>query len=176
MQNSINLTGSQPGTPLSGGTAGGSSSQGTSASNQLLGKRKIHDLVSQVDSACKLDPEVEDFLLEMADHFIDSVTSFACSIAKHRKSTTLESKDVLLNLEKNWHLTVPGYTRGENKYQKTSVRSVNIQQSERDASTTKGIVRQTLNDSGFDRPMKPSPSSEHLGHPASQMSQKITRF
>ncbi|KAG1365806.1 transcription initiation factor TFIID subunit 12b [Cocos nucifera] len=188
-QKSLSLSGSQPETPAS--MTGGSSSQGTEATNQLLGKRKIQDLVSQVDPFCKLDSEVEDLLLEMADNFINSVTTFSCSLAKHRKSSMLEAKDVMLHLEKNWKLTVPGYTKEEQNHQGKflpvdvhkkrleMVRSLmESQQSDRDTSVSEGTTKQVASDSASDHPIKASPSSEQLSTPAvgSQMLHKVHRF
>ncbi|KAI3992334.1 hypothetical protein MKX01_030055 [Papaver californicum] len=84
-------------------------------SNQILSKRSIHELVTQIDPSEKVDPEVEDILVDIAEDFVESVATFACSLAKHRKSNVLEAKDILLHLERNWNMSLPGFGGDEIK-------------------------------------------------------------
>ncbi|XP_028782357.1 transcription initiation factor TFIID subunit 12-like [Neltuma alba] len=42
--------------------------------NRILSKRTIHELVSQVDPSEKLDPEVADILVDIAENFLESVS------------------------------------------------------------------------------------------------------
>ncbi|KAF9304896.1 Transcription initiation factor TFIID subunit 12 [Mortierella antarctica] len=92
------------------------------SSSSLITKRKIQEMVAQIDPSERLEPEVEDILLELADEFIESVTQFACKLATHRKSSTLEVKDVQLHLERNWNIRIPGFASEEIR----SVRKSNV--------------------------------------------------
>lgn len=54
-------------------------------------------------------------LLDIADEFIDSVTNFACRLAKHRGGDSLEVRDLQLHLERNHNIRVPGFASDETR-------------------------------------------------------------
>ncbi|XP_022133029.1 transcription initiation factor TFIID subunit 12 [Momordica charantia] len=106
--------------------------------SRILSKRSICELVNQIDPSERLDPEVEDILVDLAEEFVESITTFGCSLAKHRRSTTLEAKDILLHLEKNWNITLPGFGSDEIKIFKKPL--INDTHRERLAAVKKSIV------------------------------------
>lgn len=94
---------------LTSGPPGRSSPEGS----QVLSKKKLQDLVREIDPNEQLDEDVEEMLLQIADDFIESVVTAACQLARHRKSNTLEVKDVQLHLERQWNMWIPGYGSDE---------------------------------------------------------------
>eukprot|EP01133_Synstelium_polycarpum_P013837 gene13837-16315_t len=76
---------------------------------EILGKRKLAELLQQISPNEKMDDEVEEILSVLADDFVESVVSFACTLAKHRNSNSLEVKDLQCHLERNWNIRIPGF-------------------------------------------------------------------
>ena len=76
----------------------------------ILTKEDLRQLMRTTDGPeQKLDVDVEDLLLDVADHFITDVTRHACRLAKHREASTLEVKDAVLLLDRNHGIRIPGY-------------------------------------------------------------------
>ncbi|KAL5010162.1 hypothetical protein ScPMuIL_012467 [Solemya velum] len=92
-----------------------------STEGRVLDKRRLQELVKEVDPLEQLDEDVEEVLLQIADDFIESVVSSSCLVCKHRHSNTLEVKDVQLHLERNWNMWIPGFGSDEIKpYRKSA--------------------------------------------------------
>ena len=80
-------------------TAGGES--------QVLDKKRLQELVKEVDPNEQLDEDVEELLLHIADDFIEQTVTASCALAKHRRAPAVEVRDVQLVLEKNWNMWIP---------------------------------------------------------------------
>eukprot|EP01125_Pyxidicula_operculata_P011010 TRINITY_DN3608_c0_g1_i1.p1 TRINITY_DN3608_c0_g1~~TRINITY_DN3608_c0_g1_i1.p1 ORF type:complete len:155 (+),score=26.80 TRINITY_DN3608_c0_g1_i1:38-502(+) len=85
-----------------------------SEERHVIRRDKLQELVQQIDPTERLDSEAEDLLLLVADEFVESVTEFACKLAKHRNSNSLDPIDLQLHLEKAWNIKIPGFTNEAN--------------------------------------------------------------
>uniref|UniRef100_A0A0A9Z129 Transcription initiation factor TFIID subunit 12 n=1 Tax=Lygus hesperus TaxID=30085 RepID=A0A0A9Z129_LYGHE len=95
---------------------------------QILTRARMQDLVREVDPNEQLDEDVEEILLQMADDFVESAITAACLLAKHRKSSTVEVKDLQLHLERNWNMWIPGFGTDELRpYKRSSVNDAHKQ-------------------------------------------------
>lgn len=90
------------------------------ALTEVLSKQRLQELVRELDPTEQLDDDVEEILLTIADDFIESTVSAACQLAKHRKGSTVEVRDIQLHLEKNWNMWLPGFGTDELKPHKRS--------------------------------------------------------
>jgi transcription initiation factor TFIID subunit 12 len=76
------------------GQPGPNNSLGFVSESQVLDKKRLCELVNEVDPGEKLDEDVEDVLLQIADDFIEHTVSQACALAKHRKAANIDVRDV----------------------------------------------------------------------------------
>merc|ERR1719369_840087 len=97
--------------PTSVNSVGSSSNSlgGFVSESQVLDKKRLCELVKEVDPAEQLDEDVEDVLLQIADDFIEQTVSQACALAKHRKANNIDVRDVQIVLERNWNMWIPGF-------------------------------------------------------------------
>lgn len=97
--------------PLTTAKAGTTSS--VQSEPKVLDKRRIADLLKEVDPLEQLDDDAEELLMQIADDFIDNVVTASCQLARHRKSSTVEVKDVQFHLERHWNMWIPGFGSDE---------------------------------------------------------------
>ncbi|KAK3926191.1 Transcription initiation factor TFIID subunit 12 [Frankliniella fusca] len=107
-------------TPIQGSSTTKNQSSTSSAANsvadapaQLLSKARLQDLVREIDPTVQLDDEVEELLMQLADDFVETAVNSASLLAKHRKASTIDVKDVQLHLERNWNMWIPGFGNDE---------------------------------------------------------------
>merc|ERR1712154_519735 len=94
-------------------SAGSSGSSGTLGvlppQSQVLDKKRLQELVKEVDPNEQLDEDVEELLLHIADDFIEQTVAASCALARHRKANSVDVRDVQHVLERNFNMWVPGF-------------------------------------------------------------------
>ncbi|KAK1429553.1 hypothetical protein QVD17_11766 [Tagetes erecta] len=82
--------------------------------NRIISKRSIQEIVAQIDPAERLDPEVEDILVDIADDFVES--SFDVDNKRFKRLVS----------EKIWNMSLPGFSGDEIKCYKKLVQTMSI--------------------------------------------------
>ena len=128
-----------------------SSGGSTSTDTQVLDKKRLQELVKEVDPNEQLDEDVEELLLHIADDFIEQTVTASCSLAKHRRAPAVEVKDVQLVLEKNWNMWIPsvgtstgGSTVGGLPNEQDSVRPFKRSATSEAHKARMALIRKTL--------------------------------
>ncbi|KAK5075004.1 Transcription initiation factor TFIID subunit 12 [Lithohypha guttulata] len=87
-----------------------------SEDGHLLSKKKLHDLVREVvgpNSDDQLTPEAEEICLNLLDDFVEDVITSGCRLAKLRGATSLEPRDCMVVLERQYNMRIPGFSTDE---------------------------------------------------------------
>ncbi|KAG6576442.1 Transcription initiation factor TFIID subunit 12 [Phytophthora cinnamomi] len=74
----------------------------------LTPNRQLGELLRSIDPKYCFHPAVEELLLDMASDFVQDVVDFSGKLAKHRRSTTLEPRDLQFCLAKNYGISLAG--------------------------------------------------------------------
>ncbi|ETV72743.1 hypothetical protein H257_12117 [Aphanomyces astaci] len=66
----------------------------------------LQKILAEVDPKFVLQPGVEELLMDMATDFVHDVTSASGRLAKHRRATQVDAKDMQLVLDKSYGISV----------------------------------------------------------------------
>jgi histone H3/H4 len=86
--------------------------------NDLISKEDLSRLAKDIDQSALLEDDVIEVLLKLSEEFVDNVVMGSCTLAKHRRSQTLEVGDVKLCLSQKYDLQIPGFSVEDSKHKK----------------------------------------------------------
>jgi transcription initiation factor TFIID subunit 12 len=67
----------------------------------------VEDLIKQLTTKEVLESKIQNLLIEASDRFMDNILTYACKLAKHRGSETLDVGDVKFAFEKLANVNIP---------------------------------------------------------------------
>ena len=72
--------------------------------SSILRQNSLTEICNELTSTECLDINVEKFLTEMADNFLDTVIDNACLIAKHKNCDTISIEDLATAIKDNFDI------------------------------------------------------------------------
>ena len=92
--------------------------------NSVLAPNAISKICSELTSTEILEEDVEKYLVEMADNFINTTFDSACSLARHKNSDKVEASDIASAIYDNFGIYEPSnYTADINKMNINNMKS-----------------------------------------------------
>lgn len=98
-----------PGTQDSRKSAAANSTSNSGGNASGIDKRLLQKIIQEIDPRVRLDEDVEEVLLHLANDFIDKSLESAHRSAKKRRSSTIEVQDMKMHMERTLNMTVPGF-------------------------------------------------------------------
>ncbi|KAJ3225821.1 Transcription initiation factor TFIID subunit 12 [Chytriomyces hyalinus] len=78
---------------------------------QLISLNQIRKMASVIDPREKLDADLEQMLVEVATDFLADAGAQALALAQHRGEDSLNVDDVMLAIDRKYHIKVPGFNQ-----------------------------------------------------------------
>nr|CAH8853914.1 unnamed protein product [Trichobilharzia regenti] len=75
----------------------------------------LSELLTEMEPHLQLDPDVEEVMTNLANEFIASCAEKAQKIASHRGSSSVEGKDIVFCMEREWNIIVPGFVSDDHR-------------------------------------------------------------
>ena len=104
----------------------------------VLKQNSLTEICNELTSTECLDNNVEKFLTEMADNFLDTVIDNACLIAKHKNSDLVTIEDLATAIKENFDIYEPSkYTKHYDLIKGNNIRNISTNDHKKRLELTK---------------------------------------
>jgi transcription initiation factor TFIID subunit TAF12 len=104
----------------------------------VLKQNALADICSELTSTETLDINVEKFLADMADNFLDTVLDSACQLAKHKKNDKVSIEDIAIAIEQNFDIFEPNkYTKRLSQIKTNEIKNISTNDHKKRLELTK---------------------------------------
>ena len=106
--------------------------------SSILKQNSLTEICNELTSTECLDINVEKFLTEMADNFLDTVIDNACLIAKHKNCDTISIEDLATAIKDNFDIYEPSkYTKNYDLIKGNNIKNISTNDHKKRLELTK---------------------------------------